>query len=133
MITAAQLWYVENVYPECVTHGDCKDLYEAQRMSEDDRFLWENKAKVLNTLHERAADAAKPIMPTDEFEQVRKAIAGGPLPTIAECKVLIKYMDEFGVDNFTKKCTELGALTYVELNAEARKVMQEFCAKRFVQ
>ena len=65
MITAAQLWYIMTVYPECVTHHEVEKEFEEycqrkdfpkeqfespMRKEESEKFLWECRAKKVNEL-----------------------------------------------------------------------------------
>ena len=69
MITAAQLWYICSIYPEKVTHIECKKEFE-NYCEEYDRiqgkyinphyvkensikFLWECRANIINSLHNK--------------------------------------------------------------------------------
>ena len=50
MITAAQLYYITNVYPECITHKEALEEYERNIKTEEDRSYWEAAATIVNKL-----------------------------------------------------------------------------------
>jgi len=49
-LSAAQVWYIAQVYPERVTHAEAAVAYEYEIRTETDRTYWEAAAKCLNDL-----------------------------------------------------------------------------------
>ena len=50
MITAEQLWYITNVYPENIEAEEAKKVFDKSTESSNNKSYWECAAKIINKM-----------------------------------------------------------------------------------